>query len=166
MIQETTGVNAHGSELIMSRSTLSWIAGLPNILRWFRGDTGPANELHFINTVDLQDFLKTKLGYKIRLYDSIWTYFTGAGSASGTTEHQVKFLKEGRVIILPPGVLSGNAYLATAPTSGPKDEYKSGKTTWTYKMPTPPYTWELGMQIKCFPILKSTQEIFVFDTYA
>jgi hypothetical protein len=115
----------------------------------------------------LQTYLKTNFGWDIVLYDSVWTYESNLGSEEGVTENHVHFLKPGNVIIIPPGALGSEiAYFATAPTAGPNQEYRSGKYSWVDVMGKPPWTVELGVGIKGFPILKSSREIFVLDAFS
>lgn len=171
LMTQTTHLPAYGSTLIMSEQVMSWLATRANILYWFKGTTGPATDggaySRFIDSVALQNFIKTRLGYNIRLYDAAFTYESNKGSASGQTENYVNFLTPGKMIVIPPGALTpNNAYFATAPISGPNDAYRTGKQTWSEKMTKPPWTWEIGVQLKGFPILKTTQEIGVFDVFS
>jgi hypothetical protein len=166
---QTVHMPYYGSTIIMSEVVLSWMATRPNVLQWFRGDTGPASDTgqKFINITRLREFLGAQLGYKIKLYDSVFTYESNLGSESGQTENWVHFLKPGKIIIIPPGALGSNiAYFATAPTSGADDSYRTGKYSWAEKQRKPPWSWEVGVGIKGFPILKSTQEIMVFDVFS
>jgi hypothetical protein len=108
--------------------------------------------------------LATRLGYNLRTYDARWTYSVPSTSTSGDAETFVKFLKEGKCIILPKGVLDGDrAYFATAPSKG--NDWRSGKYTWHEEQTRPPWEEEVGVGIKGFPILKSVREIFVLDAY-
>lgn len=161
---ELTGLPMSGATLIMSRSVLSWMATRSNVLLWFRGTSAGQK---FIDTSSLKDFLQTKLGYNLKIYDSRWTYALPTMSAAGQTENSIKFLSEGKVIVIPPGALGADtAYFATAPTSGANDSWQPGKYTWHEKVKRPPWTHELGVGIKGFPILKSVQEVGVYDVYA
>lgn len=161
---ELTGLNMEGAMLIMSRSVLSWMATRPNVLLWFRG----AHEgQKFINTAALKEFLESQLGYVVKLYDSKWTYSVPTASPSGPVESSIRFLKEGRMLVIPKAALgSDTAYFASPPTSGPEDAYNPGKYTWALKEKRPPWSWDLGVGIKGFPILKTSQEIGVYDVYA
>jgi len=163
LMANTIHMPIRGATVIMGEDVLSYMATRPNVINWFKGtDTGQ----RFVNYPDLQDFLETKLGYNILTYSAVWTYETNLGSESGVTENHVHFLKPGKVIIIPPGALGGDiAYLATAPTAGPDQSYKPGKYTWIDVMKKPPWTTELGVGIKGFPVLKSSQEVFVLDVF-
>lgn len=166
---QTVHMPYYGSTLIMSEVVLSWMATRPNVLQWFRGDTGPASDsgAKFINISKLRDFVGAQLGYKIKTYDSVFTYESNLGSESGQTENFVHFLKPGIVILIPPGALGTDiAYFATAPSAGPNDAYKTGKYAYADKQRKPPWSWEVGAGIKGFPILKSSQEIMVFDVFS
>ena len=163
-VVELTGMPMEGATVIMSRSVLSWMATRPNVLLWFRGtDKGQ----RFIDTSSLKTFLETKLGYNLRLYDSRWTYALPTMSASGQTENSIKFLREGLILVIPPGALGSDvAYFATAPTSGPNDAWQPGKYTWHEKIKRPPWTHELGVGIKGFPIMKQVNMLGVYDVFA
>lgn len=171
LITETAHINAYGSTLIMSASALSWMATRPNVLNWFRGTAagGPATDKaagQFVDYYSLNQFLETRLGYKVMTYDSVWTYETNIGSGSGETENSIRFLPINKMLVIPNGALtSENAYFATAPISGPNDAYKTGKQTWSEKMTKPPWSWEVGVQLKGFPIIKTTQELAVFTLW-
>jgi hypothetical protein len=164
LMTELTGLNMKGATLIMSRSVLSWIATRTNVLQWFRAtDSGQK----FIDTSSLKTFLETKLGYKIVTYDAKWTYSVPSASESGVTEVHVRFLPPGKMIVIPAGALGMKyAYFATAPTSGADDSYRTGKYTWAEKLRKPPWTWELGVGLKGFPIMKTVNEIAIFDVYS
>ena len=161
---KTTGMSMDNCTLIMSREVLSYMATRSNVLQWFRATSAGQK---FIDTSSLKEFLRTKVGYDIQLYDARWTYATPTASSSGQTENLVHFLKEGKMLVIPQGALGSDvAYFATAPTSGADDSYKTGKYTWADKLKKPPWTWEIGVGIKGFPIMKSVKEIGVFDVYA
>ena len=165
-INEQTGLNAWGAKILMSRTLLSHMAQNAQVLRWIRGDTGspPDSMTRFINQADLKAYIQTKLGYEIVLYDSQWTYESNLSSASGPTETRIKFLKEGRCIILPQGVVgSGITYFATAPDLGAPDGENLGLYTWSAGMDRPPWTTEVGAGIHGFPIMKMTEGIFILD---
>lgn len=165
LMQRTTGMSMTNAKVITSRSTLSWLAFNTDILTWVRGTFGPANNLGYIDVEALKTFIATKMGWNIELYDAIWTYPSSLGSGSGVTENQVHFLKEGKMIVIPNGALDNAAYFATAPDPGQDNTWQTGKYTWTYRAPTPPYTQEIGVGLHGFPILKTSQEIACFDVY-
>lgn len=162
LIVETTGMSMDGADIIMSRGVLSWLATRANVLTWFRGtDVGQK----FVDTSKLKDFLATRLGYNLRTYDARWTYSVPSTSTGGDAETFIKFLAEGKCIILPKGVLDGDrAYFATAPSKG--NGWRSGKYTWHVEQERPPWEEEVGVGIKGFPILKSVREVFVLDAFS
>lgn len=175
LMTEVGNFNAYGSVAYMSNSALSWMATRPNVIRWYlgwpagaSGSTAPANPtgVKFVDYQKLQNHIQTALGFEIRLYDSKWTYETNVDSTSGVTENSVRFLPINKMFIVPPGALNADdAYFATAPISGPNDAYKTGKQTWSDKQTKPPWSWEIGVQLKGFPILKSSQELAVFTLW-
>ena len=159
-------MTAQGSLLIMSRTLLSHIAFNTNVLRWIRGDTGapPDSMTQFVDTNRLKDYIQTALGYTILLYDAQWTYDTGLDSAGGTTETRIKFLKEGNVVILPPGSIgNGISYFANAPDLGAPNGQQLGNYTWSWEEERPPWKVEVGAGIHGGPILRQIDGIVILD---
>ena len=165
-INEQTGLDAWGADIYMSRTTLSYMAQNALVLQWIRGTYGPpaAGLTGFINQADLKDYIATKLGYNIHLYDAQWTYESGLSSPTGPTETRIKFLKEGRLIILPKGTVgNGATEFASAPDLGAPDGERLGLYTWSDQMSRPPWTTEVGSGIHGFPIMKAIEGIFIFS---
>lgn len=159
-----------GTKIIMDSNTLSWIGTRPKVIDWFHGNVsgygvpGPENTQQFIDNSKLQTYVKNNLGFDIVLYDSVWTYESNVGSEDGVTENWVHFMKPGRVLFIPPFALGPDlAYFATAPAAGPDQSYRPGKYTWVDTMQKPPWTVELGVGMKGFPIMKTSKEIFVLE---
>lgn len=171
LIVETTGLSMDNPTMILSRSVLSRLAFNANILRWIRGTNGPAAtdaNTSFIDVGLLKSAIKTKLGWNIKTYDARWTYqdVSTLDSEDGPTENQVRFLKEGKALIIPDGAMNAeSAYFATAPDPGENNTWRPGKYTWKYRLPVPPRTTEVGVGIHGFPILRQARELFVLDTY-
>jgi hypothetical protein len=171
---EQVGVNSYGAKLVMSRATLSRIAFLPNVLRWLTGavtvsgtsatavNAFPAAGYADIETI--KNFVSTKLGYDIVLYDAQWTYRTLNTSTGVETVNRVKFLKEGRVIILPKGFNVG--YMAYAPHETQAGNWVTGKAPWVWQSDKPPIMRELGVNCVAFPIITYPSEIFNLNVYA
>lgn len=171
---EVGNVSMNGATLIMSTSALTWIATRPNVVQWFVGGPSstsagaPATDAgrRFIDYQQLTNYIKTAMGFNVVLYDAKWTYETNVGSESGETENSVRFLPINKMIVIPAGSTGGDmSYFATAPISGPNDAYRTGKQTWSEKMTKPPWSWEIGVQIKGFPILKDSQSIGVYTLW-
>lgn len=169
-IVETTGLGMTNPTAIMSRAVLSQLAFNTSILLWIRGTAGPSEtNLNFIDVGQLKSFIKTKLGWNIRIYDARWTYQTvgSLDDEAAPTEQRIKFLDEGKVIIIPDGALSSEtSYFATAPDPGQQNTWRPGKYTWQYRQPVPPYTTEVGVGIHGFPILRQPRELFILDAYS
>lgn len=164
---EETGIDSFGAKIIMSRSTLSRIAFLPNLLRWITGYTGselnstPAQQYADISQV--KSFIQTRLGYDIMLYDAQWTYRT-LNKATGVEQvKRVKFLPEGKVIILPKGFEIG--YMAYAPHETQAGTWVTGKAPWVWTSDKPPIQREMGVNVVAFPIVVRNNEIFNLDVY-
>lgn len=169
LMVEETGLDSYGATIIMSRSTLSRLAFQPNILRWITGQVsaGVVNASaapDFADIAAVKSFIETRLGYTIRLYDSQWTYRTLNKTTGVETVKRVKFLDEGKLIILPKG--SNPGYMAMAQHETQDGAFASGKIPWIYRDPKPPYMREMGVSVVAFPILTHPDEIFVLNAYA
>ncbi len=172
---EETGIDPYGAKIIMSRSTLSRIAFLPNILRWITGFTpvggtggssavnaAPALGYADVNTV--KNFVQTKLGYEVVLYDAQWTYRELNKTTGVETVKRVKFLPEGKVVILPKNFNVG--YMAYAPHETQAGNWITGKAPWVWTSEKPPIQREMGVNAVAFPIVTYPDEIFNLDVYA
>jgi len=156
LIERTIGVNAHGSKIIMGGTLLSYIAFNTKVLAWVQGTE---KGTPFINTSKFQEFLKVQFGYELIPYNANWTYRSNITSPDGPTLNTVPFLRENRLIVIPPGVDVG--YTASAPA--PDGTYKPGKYTWHGKDVEPPYEDRVGVGEVVFPILERADQIFIFD---
>lgn len=168
---EETGLDSYGATLIMSRSTLSKLAFLPNILRWITGveynGTGTSVNAEgapeYADIQAVKNFISTRLGYKIVTYDAQWTYRT-LNKTTGVEEvKRVKFLKEGKVIILPKNFNVG--YMAYAPHETQAGNWVTGKAAWYWQSEKPPIEREMGVNVVAFPIVTYTNEIFNLNVY-
>ncbi len=171
---EETGIDPYGAKIIMSRSTLSRIAFLPNVLRWLTGytpvgGTGGAAATNavaaptYANVSAVKDFIQTKLGYEIVTYDAQWTYRSLNKSTGVETVKRVKFLPEGKVIILPRDFEVG--FMAQAPHES-QVGWVNGKAPWLWESEKPPIQREMGVNTVAFPIVQYPAEIFNLNTYA
>lgn len=166
---EQVGIDPFGAQVIMSRSTLSRIAFLPNILRWLTGATS-ASVLNAESTPQyadisvLKNFIQTRLGYDIVLYDAQWTYRTLNKTTGVETVNRVKFLQEGKVIILPKGFELG--FMAMAPHETQAGNWVTGKSAWYWQSDKPPIMREMGVNIVSFPVINYPDEIFNLNVYA
>ena len=169
---EETGIDPYGAKIIMSRSTLSRIAFLPNVLRWITGAySGTANvepnanaAMGYADVNQVKNFIQTRLGYEIVLYDAQWTYRTLDKTTGVETVKRVKFLPEGKVIILPKNFDVG--YMAYAPHETQAGTWVTGKAPWVWQSDKPPIQREMGVNVVAFPIVTRTNEIFNLDVYA
>lgn len=169
---EETGINPYGAKIIMSRSTLSQIAFLPNILRWLTGATygNSATMLNAESTPQYADvsviknFIQTRLGYDIQLYDAQWTYRSLNKTTGVETIRRVKFLPEGKILFLPKGYEVG--FMAQAPHETQAGNWVTGKAPWVWASDKPPIQREMGVNTVAFPIVTRPNEIFVLNTAA
>jgi hypothetical protein len=169
---EQTGIDPYGAKLIMSRSTLSRIAFLPNILRWITGveyngsslapNASPA--MPYADIAAIKSFVQTRLGYEIVLYDAQWTYRTLNKTTGTESVNRVKFLQEGKVIILPKSFNLG--FMAMAPHETQAGNWVTGKAAWYWQSDKPPVQREMGVNIVAFPVVNYPDEIFNLNVYA
>jgi len=166
LIEETTGLNAWNSTLIMSRGILSLMAEHSSTLQWIRGTNGPApdSQQGLLDMSALKTSIQTRLGYNIRLYDAQWTYGSSQNSQTGKTETRVRFMDRKYILIIPNGAISGGlTYMACAPDLGAPNGENLGLYTWTWKDDRPPWTHEMGCGIHAWPVIKDSESIFLFD---
>jgi hypothetical protein len=172
LMVEEKGLDPTGGTVVMSRSTLSQLAFNANVLRWITGvsvdstdgmvtNSSPAPGFADISAV--KSFIKTRLGYNIVTYDAQWTYREHNPGAMPTIR-RVKFLPEGKVLIIPPGSQPG--FLAVSPHETQDGSYRSGKIPWVYREPIPPYERQMGVSLVAFPVLTRPEEHFVLNAYA
>lgn len=160
---EQTGIDPYGAQIIMSRATLSRIAFLPNILRWLTGASYSVAAPQYADIGTVKNFIETKLGYTINLYDAQWTYRT-LNKTTGVEEvRRVKFLKEGKVIILPKSFNLG--FMAYAPHETQEGNWINGKAAWYYQSQKPPIEREMGVNTVAFPIVNYPDEVFNLSVY-
>jgi len=165
---EQKGVNADDMLILMSRSTLSNIAFMTNVLQWIRGKQYEADGLgNYVEINRIKEFIQSRLGYKIETYDAQWTYYTDPAAIPPTIQ-RVKFLREGRVIIIPTAELSGdNWYMATAPHKDGAGNFKSGKYSWIHEDDEPPMATRMGLGIVAWPIMESGSDcVFRLSAYS
>lgn len=168
-MQEETGVSSYGAKLIMSRTTLSKIAFLPNILRWITGtvSAGVANAQaapEYADIESVKNFIQTRLGYTIQLYDAQWTYRTLNKTTGAEQIKRVKFLQEGKVIVIPNQAQLG--FMAMAPHETQDQSWVTGKAAWVWASDKPPITREMGVNVVAFPVIQYPSEIFNLNVYA
>lgn len=169
---EQVGIDPFGAKIIMSRSTLSQIAFQPNILRWITGveyngsglalNGSPA--LQYADVSQLKNFIQTRLGYEIVTYDAQWTYRTLNKTTGVETVHRVKFLPEGKIVILPKGFDLG--FMAMAPHETQNNNWVTGKAAWYWQSEKPPIMREMGVNVVAFPVVNYPDEIFNLNVYA
>lgn len=166
---EQVGIDPFGAKIIMSRSTLSRIAFLPNILRWLTGATSASvlnaeSTPQYADVSTVKNFIQTRLGYDIVTYDAQWTYRTLNKTTGVETVNRVKFLQEGKVIILPKGFDLG--FMAMAPHETQAGNWVTGKSAWYWQNDKPPIMREMGVNIVAFPVINYPDEIFNLNVYA
>jgi len=160
LIAETTGLSARNSTILCSTGVLSYLTQNTKFLDRVAGtDRG----IDFLNVSLIKDYIRDQIGYKFVEYDAQYTYRTDVGSEDGPTINAMRFLPRGRLLILPPGEEFG--FFATAPSAGPNRAYSTGKYTWVYDQPTPPWETQMGIGQIGFPILQRADSIFVFDAW-
>lgn len=162
---ETTGLDAHGATIIMSRGDLSRLAFQSKLLQWIRGTNyEQGNAQQFADVDNVKNFITTRLGYNIVTYDAQWTYKT-LNKVTGVEEiKRVRFLPRGKVLILPRDARPG--FMAMSPHEAQDASWRAGKIPWVYRQPMPPYEQQMGVDVVAFPILERPEEHIVLDIYA
>lgn len=166
LMVETYGINADDMEVVMSRSTFSKIARMTKVIQSVRGilyesPTGSK----YVSMADLKDFILTNLGFTIRLYDAQWTYRTNLEEAPPTVT-RVKFLKEGKVLIVPSATKRTLGYMANCYHKDGTGQFTYGKYTWLHEDDEPPFGLRLGEGIVSWPIMEQPSSIFCLDSYS
>jgi hypothetical protein len=156
LISETLGIEAHGSRIIMGKGLLSHLCFNEKIISWIKGTEAGVK---MVNVSELQDFIKTRLGYTIEEYNAQWTYRTGFDAQGGPTVNAVRFMDRMRLIIIPPNTDLG--YFAMAPS--PDGAYKTGKYTWMAQDDEPPWETRVGEGLVGFPVFERADQVFIFD---
>jgi hypothetical protein len=163
---ESKGLNTANMLMYLSRDTLSQIAFSTTVLQWIRGKQYETPQgRNFVEASALKEFIQTRLGFEIRLYDAQWTYRSNIDSAPPTV-NRVKFLKEGKVIILPKAEMDSLGYMATTYHKDGSGNFVAGKYTWMHEDDEPPFLHRLGVGLVAFPVLEQAGSIFVLDSYS
>ena len=156
-IVELTGLDAHGSTIIMPSEILSYLAFNEEILAWIKGTEKGAGG--YVAAEEMKEYIKTKIGYTIKLYNARWTYRTNVGATTGPTINSIPFLDRGKILIIPRGAKPG--YMAQAPS--PDGKYKSGRYSWLVSDKEPPWETRVGCGEVCLPVPEYWDSIFVLD---
>lgn len=160
-ILETTGLDAHNSTIVMGGEIMSYLAFNADFLAWIKG-TEYAVGRGFIDPAAVKDYIQTKVGYKLKLYNARWTYRTNVGSTDGPTVNSVPFLDRGKILIIPNRSTPG--YFATAPS--PDGKYNPGKYTWMVSENEPPWETRVGEGLVGLPVPEYYDSIFLFDAFS
>ena len=159
-IIELTGLDAHNSTLVMPGEIMSYLGTNEEIVSWVKGTEKGTGGL--IAVEEMKEYIKTKIGYNIVLYNARWTYRTGSDAATGPTVNSIPFLDRGNILIIPKNADPG--YLAKAPS--PDGKWKPGKYKWFVQEEEPPYENRLGVGQVCLPVPEHWDSIYVFDAFS
>ena len=160
---KTFGIQMRGGKVLMDSTVLRHMSQCSNVIDWFVGSNKEQNDARrFADQGALRSILKTNLGWDIVEYNAQWTYRTPSPGTKSTV-NRVNFLKEGKIIIIPPGGNVGT--MMTAPQeSSPGGSWVYGKMGWQWQDPKPPYDVEVGINCVCWPTFRHNVDWFVFDT--
>ncbi len=152
--------------MIMSRTTLSQMAFLTSVVNSIRGSNyeSPTGS-KYVAIADLKEFITTKLGFTIETYDAQWTYRTNFDAAPPTI-NRVKFLPEGRVIIVPKQEISKIGYMGTTFHKDGSGQFKSGKYSWLKEDDEPPFLTRMGIGIVAWPVMEFGDSVWNLNAYA
>lgn len=162
---EEKGIDADNMRIIMSRSTLSYLAFNTNILNWIRGKDYEAPGGYFVEIPRLKEFIKTRLGYTVETYDAQWTYRSNIAGAPPTI-NRVKFLKEHKVLIIPTAEAGELGYTANCWHKDGEGNFKYDKYAWVKEEDEPPFGTRVGIGMVAFPILEQAESVFVLTANA
>lgn len=152
LMKHSLGITLRGGTIYMSDVVLGYMAQTTNILRWIVGTQYNQNDSRqFIDQGTLKQFIQTRTGFNIETYDSQWTYRTHNPGTKPTIT-QIDFLKEGTVVIVPPGGPVGR--MATTYQETESGAWTTGKMAWSFRAPKPPYEQEVGVNIVAFPVFE------------
>lgn len=163
---KTLGIQMMGGRILMSTVVLNHMIECTNVLDWIAGSNKEQTGARgFVSKQDLVQFVETKLGWTIQTYDASWTYRTRSPGTKPTVT-QVDFLKEGKIIILPPGETIGNmATTLVKAEPGASGKWVYGKFGWTKDEDEPPYAIKIGVECTAFPRF-DYYDWFCLDTYS
>lgn len=158
-IIEVTGLDAHNSTIVMPGEVMSYLATNEAIVSWIKGTEKGTG---LIAIAEMMEYLETKIGYKIKLYNARWTYRTGSGGETGPTIPSVPFLDRGKILIVPDRAAPG--YMAVAPS--PDGKYKPGRYGWFVQDKEPPWETRVGVGEVVMPVPEHWDSIYVFDVFS
>jgi len=149
LLLKNKGVNLRGGKVIMSSIVLGWMARNTSILNWMAGvNKEQPGARGFAPEAMMREAVQAQFGWTIETYDSQWTYRSNNPGTKATV-NRVDFLKEGKVIILPPGPVGT---MMTAPQEAePNGQWVYRKIGWSWTDPKPPYDVELGVNVVSWP---------------
>jgi len=156
------GVPTQNLEAIMSSNILSYQAFNTTFLQWVRGAFYTDVNERLWDVPAIKKVLETKLGFSIRTYDAMWTYWEDPDAAP-TGISYAKFLPEGTVIIHPKGQPLG--YMANMYHVDGSGNFVFGRYGWSHTDDEPPIETRVGFGKVAFPIMEHPETIFVLDAY-
>lgn len=146
---KTFGVNLRGGTVLIDSVTLGYMSRNTSILNWVAGSNyEQPGARQFADIETIKSAIKAQFGWTLVPYDAQWTYRSPVG-ANRDTIQRVDFLKEGKIVVLPPGGPVGTMMTAPQMTKDRKFVYR--KMGWEYQNPKPPYDIELGVNAVCWP---------------
>ena len=162
-------IDANDAELIMSRKLFRKLQYNELFLKYLVGGAVTAGAAanfqqsgarNFIPPMAVKDFIESRLGFAIRLYDAKWTYPDPQPDLPEKTK-TVRFLPDNLVVIKPREARFG--WMAQAPHENSQGQWATGKHAFVYRDPRPPYEREMGLTWIGFPILQHCDEHFILD---
>lgn len=152
LVKRQAGASLRGGVILMGEAVLNYLTQNVEILKWITGvNKEQPGARDFVDYNEVTNYIETRTGWKIEVYDAMWTYRTDVPGTKPTTT-QVPFLDEGKVLFLPRQTGMGvtlTTKLQTRPGVGAPWSY--GKVPWSYEAPKPPYDMEVGVNATMIP---------------
>ena len=162
LMDEEHGIDMDNATIMMSRGTLVNIARNSNLTAMIMGNDHSQNDAReFAGYKAIQNYVKTSTGLNILIYRGGWTYRQDVDNEEPTIT-RVRFLPEGRVLIIPN---TDVGIMAMSPHEAQDESWVQGKTVKVYRDPRS-YVREIEEHIVAWPIVQRGLEVFSLDAYA
>lgn len=164
-VSKTLGIRLQGGRILMPTTVLNYMLECDNVLKWIAGtDYTQTGTRQYASEANLKAFIQTQVGWTIETYDAQWTFRTRSPGTKPTIT-RVDFLKDGYIIILPPGETMGHMMTAPLQSSpGASGTWVYGKMGWKYENPKPPFEIEVGVNVVAWPRF-DFYDWFLMDCY-
>ena len=119
-----------------------------------------------IGQSQIRDEMVALWGIDVEYNQSKWQYVAKGDWGKSYDEVEpssIQFIPTGRVLIVPKGPLGE---LITAPAPGPAYTFATNLYYWYQSQMQPPWNRELGLGLWAWPVMKYTDQHFIFDAWS